>query len=184
MLIAIDYFLNIFSLIGQDFKQLTTKFLEEILKLSQEGFSIREISKKKSLPKSTISYHLIKYKKYLSMGRVSGSCRRSSLNNEEKKVLVEEIHKNPKISANKLKNMVRDSFDKSITDQTIRNTLKSSGFNGRVARKVLCLSSKNVKNRFEYLYRWSSWTLKKFISILYSDENKFNLFRSEGNTYV
>ncbi|KAF7689841.1 hypothetical protein CDIK_2834 [Cucumispora dikerogammari] len=82
---------------------------------------------KKSFPKFMISYNLIKYKKYLFMGRVSGLGRRFSLFNEEKKVLKKEIHKNPKIFANKLKNMDRVSFGKSLIDQTIRNTLNSGG---------------------------------------------------------
>ncbi|KAF7684960.1 hypothetical protein CDIK_4291 [Cucumispora dikerogammari] len=95
-----------------------------------------------SFSKSTISYHLNKYKKQLSMDRKSWSGRRSLLDNEEKKVLVNEIHKNSKLLPNKLKNIVRNRFSKTATDQTIRDTLSYSDLNKCVARNVSCITYK------------------------------------------
>ncbi len=91
---------------SQNFKQLTINFLEGILKLSKEGFSPCEISKNMGILKSTINYHLTKYKKQSYIDRKSGSGRCRSLGEEEITTLLEKVEENSKISSKKLANII------------------------------------------------------------------------------
>ena len=50
--------------------------------------------------------------------------------------------------------------------------------------EVLYLSQKSMDSRLGYCKTWSTWTLKKWRTILFSDETKFNLVYSDGKVYV
>ncbi|KAF7685058.1 hypothetical protein CDIK_4193 [Cucumispora dikerogammari] len=139
---------------------------------------------KKSFSKFMISYNSIEYKKYLFMGRVSGLGRRFSLFNEEKKVLVKEIHKNLKISANKLKNMGRDSFGKSLINQTIRNTLNSGGpvFRQGSSNSFICRNS--TKKRAQHkIFKTCFFFEEFFLIIRKSKEEKLYFKTTTGLIY-
>ena len=90
----------------QNFKKLRNKFLKAILSLSDEGLTVREISAKTCIPKSTVAYHLKKYKQHNSIDCVSGSGRRNSLDSSEKALLIDKVLENPKVSAANLSNLI------------------------------------------------------------------------------
>ncbi len=69
----------------QNFKKLTNKFLKAILSLSNEGLTVSKISAKTCIPKSTVAYHLKKYKQHNSINCLSGSGRCNSLNSSKKR---------------------------------------------------------------------------------------------------
>ncbi len=106
------------------------------------------------------------------------------MNSDNIDFLLNKVNENPKISASKLKELLNKEEHVAVSRQTIRNYLHSEDLHGRIARKVPLLSPKNINRRKELCNSWSSWTLKKWKKVLFSDETKINLFSSDGKVTV
>jgi transposase len=165
-------------------RKLTSVDFGRILMLNEEGFSIRKIEEKTSIPKSTIAHFLKRVKKRGSIERRVGSGRPSLMENTELTIL-REIHKNnQKISAPKLNKIFSEKTDIKISTQTIRNSLNKLGvFASRLIRKPL-LSKKNISSRFDICIKWSYRPDAFWKTVIFSDECKFSLFNSDGIQYV
>jgi DDE superfamily endonuclease/Transposase len=108
--------------------------------------------------------------------RIKGSGRKKSLNDKDREALLENVEKNPMISAEKT--------GKTVTGRTIQNELNGKGVASRVPRKLPCLSEKNIDDRLNKVRIWSSWSLGQWYKVLFSDETKINLFSSDGRVRV
>jgi transposase len=165
-------------------KKLTPVDFGRILILNEEGFSIRKIEEKTSVPRSTIAHFLKRTRERGYMERKVGSGRHSLLGDAKLKVL-REIHKNNrKISAPKLNKIFSEKTNITVSTQTIRNSLNKLGiFASRSIQKPL-LSKKNILSRFDICTRWSYRPETFWETVIFSDECKFNLFTSDGIQYV
>jgi transposase len=150
----------------------------------EEGFSQRKISEKTSIPRSTVQRILRNYLTHNTLMRLKGSGRKKSLNEEDREILKKKVNENGMISAKKLAIEIAKKTKKIISGRTVHNELKNMGFISAIPRKLPLLSSKNIYNRFELCKIWSSWTLKIWNKILFSDETKINLFSSDGRVKV
>ena len=71
-----------------------------------------------------------------------------------------------------------------ISFRTVKRCLNQFSLFGRHAAKKLLISIKNRKARFDFAHRLRNWTIAKWRKVLWSDESKFQLFRSDGIWYV
>ena len=55
---------------------------------------------------------------------------------------------------------------------------------GRIARRKPFLSRANQTKRLQFALERQHWTVKDWSKIVFSDESKFNLYKSDGRTYV
>ena len=70
-----------------------------------------------------------------------------------------------------------------ISEQTVRHRLYEVDFKGHVARKKPHVDKANVPNVFNMLKHIEMSLLTYFWDqVLWTDENKFNLFRSDGKS--
>lgn len=155
-----------------------------VIGLYKDGKTQRQISEILEVPKSTVGDIIKKYDDLQLLSRIPGSGRRPSLETNEVDILVAKAEENPRISAGKLKTLLHESTEKNVCEQTIRNYLHMNNLFGRVACKKPLISEKNIKSRLEVAKSWSTWAMKKWNKVLFTDESKFNLFKSDGRTTV
>ena len=74
--------------------------------------------------------------------------------------------------------------NQSITPQTIRRQLKSTGWKAVVKKKRPYLSKRHKHARMEFAERHLGWTLDDWKHVIWSDETKINRFSSDGKRYV
>lgn len=67
---------------------------------------------------------------------------------------------------------------------TVRRRLREFGLMGRVARKKPFVSLKNRRARLEFARAHLNWTTAQWRRVFFTDESKFNMFGSDGKTYV
>lgn len=83
---------------------------------------------------------------------------------------------------------VKNELNLNVSTRTIRRRLVENNLLGRSARKVPCLSLKNVGQRLTFANERVNWYgdvgIRKWRNILWSDESKVNLFGSDGRRYV
>jgi transposase len=167
---------------NQKEEKLRTQF--EIQRLSEQGLSQRQIAKQTSVPRSTVQDILKKLSKHNTVMRVKGSGRKKSLEDKDRTILFDNVRKNPMSSAKKLAVSLARETGKSVTPRTIQNELKGQGLVSAVPRKIPRLSEKNISDRLKKTIAWSSWPLKQWDRVLFSDETKINLFSSDGRVRV
>ena len=63
----------------------------------------------------------------------------------------------------------------------MKRRLVAAGLHGRIARRKPLLLP---WHRVQHLKSHSSWSVEDWMKIVWSDESKFNLFHSNGRTYV
>lgn len=91
---------------------------------------------------------------------------------------------NPFMSSTKILSEIKETGECHVSTRTIRRRLVDNNlFSRRPAKKPL-LSKKNIRARLEFAATHAEWSTEKWKNVLFSDESKFNLFRSDGVCHV
>ncbi|GFX60027.1 transposable element Tcb1 transposase [Trichonephila clavipes] len=73
---------------------------------------------------------------------------------------------------------------RSVSAETVRNVIRHAGYSSRVARKKPFISLQNQKERLEFAKTHQMKTNNFWKKVIFSDENKFNIFGSDGRRTV
>ena len=125
-----------------------------------------------------------KYKKKKTIQRLPNSGRNKVLDYDDLGILLSEVEKNPRTSAEKLSIVLENSKGKKVCKQTIRNYLYSEDIHGRTSAKKPFISPKNQSKRFSLPNDWVFLQNSYWKSVIWSDECKFNVFGSDGKVTV
>ena len=162
----------------------TERLIGEFIALRGEGYSYREIAKKKKVSKSTVAYHLDKTDVGVPVCPNTTVGRRRSLSVSEMRVLKRIHTDSPKDSAVQMGNKLREKTGKIISDSTVERSLRRLNlFAFKSCYKPL-LSKKNIKKRLDIAKQWIGKPETYWDNVIFSDECKFNLFTSDGISYV
>lgn len=91
---------------------------------------------------------------------------------------------NPRLSVSKLNAELTKNYQLTVSNTTITKRLKESGLHGRRPCKKPWLSKRNIKRRFQWAKDHAGWTVEQWKSVLWSDESKFNIFGTDGISYI
>ncbi|XP_065363321.1 uncharacterized protein LOC135956697 [Calliphora vicina] len=105
-------------------------------------------------------------------------------NATDERYIVRKIRQNPKLSAPKLATEVKNELNKTCSAETIRRVLRKHDFNGRVARKKPFINKKNQAARLKFAKEHINKDSSFWEPVIFADESKFNIFGSDGQTYV
>ena len=67
----------------------------------------------------------------------------------------------------------------SVSVSTVKRTLADFGMHGRIARWKPFLSAANRKTCLQFALDYKDWTVKDWDKIIFSDESKFYLYKSD-----
>ena len=148
------------------------------------GRSLRDISSDLKYPKSTVACVIKKWK-------VSGDCRNvprvgrpTKLGDRDRRVLSREIRKN---RAQPMA-LIRDEFQQAsgsiVSMNTIRKEAHLLGFHGRAAAHKPLITKSNRAARLMWCKAHRNWTVDQWKRVLWSDESRFTLYRSDGRVWV
>lgn len=165
-------------------KQCTEFTRGQIIGLTKSGKTIVGIWKKLGIPKSTVGDIVLKFKNVHVVARKVGSGRPKAFNSTDMNELKKIHSKNPKYSAPKLRSALQEKTNKITSIQTVRNYLHNMSLYARAPAIKPFLSPKNVKRRLECAISMYYEGKLYWDSIIFSDETKFNLFSSDGNSWI
>ena len=106
--------------------------------------------------------------------------RKRQTNYREDKLIVREAKKDPFISSN----IIKKNLELHVTARTIRGRLVEANLFSRSPRRVPLLKKRHIKARKKFCHKYSAWTNKKWGTVLWTDESKFNIFGSDGKRFV
>lgn len=165
-------------------KQVGLEIRQLITKHRHDGKSIREISKLVDVPKSTVSDIISRFENENRLHYKSRKGQGRKLNTHDERSLLRKIKENPKLTAKQMSTDLSATLGTTVSDSTVRRTLKSNGIHGRIMRRKPFISVKNRKARLEYAKKYLSQPISTWNRYLFTDESKFNLNGSDGRTYV
>lgn len=165
-------------------KRTTIEQRELVLNHFKNGHSRRKIAEMVNLSDSTVQSIIWRFV-HENRVRDKGRCAPNKIFNlTDERYIVRKIKANPKLSAPKLATEVKNQLGKSCSAETIRRVLREHDFNGRVARKKPFISKKNQQWRLAFAKEHISKDINFWSKVIFADESKFNIFGSDGQSYV
>lgn len=165
-------------------RRTTIEQRELIIHHYKNGHSRRKIAEMVCLSDSTVQCIIYRFRhenRILDKGRKAPN---KIFNDADERYIVRKIKKNPKLSAPKLVAEVKNELNKSCSAETIRRILRNHDFNGRIARRKPFISRKNQAARLKFAKEHITKDSSFWEHVIFADESKFNIFGSDGQTYV
>lgn len=149
-----------------------------------DGLSIRTISSKLKIPKSTVAYAIQRYRETRSNFDRSRCGRPRKTTKQEDKSIVLLSKRNRRRTAPEITADFNNCHKKEISVDTVKRRLRSAGLYGRVAVQKPLLRPQNKKKRLQWAKEHKNWTIDDFKNVFWTDESKFEIFGSKRRTYV
>lgn len=158
-------------------KEISFAKREQVVQLHKGGKTFRQISKELKISLCAIHNILKKKKETGVVDNKPRSGRPRKLTMRERRRVVKNALKNPKVSATMLAANIESVSGKVVTPQTVRNVLHDAGIKGRRPRKKPYISEVNRKKRLEFAKNYKGKTLDFWKNVIFSDESKFEIFK-------
>lgn len=169
---------------GRKGKNTTFEQRQLVIYHQAKGKTEREIAELLLMPRSTIGNIIRRFKNEDRIDLKPMSGRKPRLNDQDKRWITRLIKKNPRLSGPKIASEVSIHCQKNVHPETIRRVLRTSGYNGRVARRKPFISDDNKLKRKTFAETYKHMDQTYWNNVLFVDESKFNIFGSDGRTMV
>ena len=148
------------------------------------GLSTRAIGQKLGHPQSTVAFVLARWKKKGTVSNKNRTGRPKSLDNRDRRVLKREIMKNRKESFTNIHRDFCEATGAMVSTRTLRKEAHALGFHGRAAAHKPMITKTNRAARLRWAKEHRNWTPEQWHGVLWSDESRYTLFRSDGRVWV
>jgi transposase len=148
------------------------------------GHSERDIEVKTGHPKSTIHDTIERYRETGAGTSRPRSGRPPILTDRDKRHIVRIVRSNRQQSAKQLQHNFVQSSGTVASLSTVKRALHEAGYHSRVAARKPLISAKNRRDRMQWCKRHKEWTDEQWKKVIWSDESRFTLFRSDGRIRV
>ena len=159
---------------------LTEAERNQIIGLFKGGSTKANIIKTLGFSKTTV-YRTIKlYHEGKSLKTQPRSGRPKLLNNEHQKTLKKIVKKNNHQSAEQIKNKFQEKTEMQASTRTIRRNLYELNIFSCIPAFKPLLNDKQRENRLNWCIEKKDWSIKKWKSVIWSDESRFTIFKNDG----
>jgi len=161
-------------------RELTNEERANVVELKGKGYSNRNIARLLNVHHETVRKILLKKEKYGTVANLQRSGRKRLTDAKTDRRIIRQIKINQQTTVNNLK----DELQLCISATTIRRRLHDSGFWGRVARRVPCISEKNRIARLDFARLHLDSPMSYWKKVIWTDESKFECFSSKRRKTV
>lgn len=165
-------------------KELTTAEKKIILHLHNEGKSTKYICNMFSRCRQTIENVIKRCKERGNLENLTRFGRPKLLTEREERQILKENRKNPHLSAPKINDKIKATFQIEVSDETVRRALRSNNIHGRAARKKPLISQVNKAKRLLFANTYKTKSFEFWKTVIFSDESKYNIFGPDGRRMV
>jgi len=178
------FFSSVPSKLGKR-REFSEDLMQTMVNLALKVYCLPKIGQLVNKTHSTVQYIVNKFKYTESIKNEARNPKRRILSARQERYVLNKIWKNPRLSAPKLRGIVKNTTRKTMCDQTIRHMLHKYDFHGgkvQQQKKDVWWVEETVKIGFDL--QKNIWIRVKKIwkDVIWSDETKIYLFGSDGNT--
>ena len=155
-----------------------------ILNLYKMNKSYNEIAQIINRSRFTVRSVIKRFKSEENLENQIRSGRPSKVTIREKRKIVNIVKKDPKTNSTEIASMLKAECEKEVSTKTVRRVLKDAGYSARAARRKPYISKINQKKRVEFAKEFVTKDTDFWEKIMFSDESKFNIFKSDGRILV
>lgn len=165
-------------------RRTTIEQRELVIHHFKREMSQRKIAEVVNLNASTVQKII---ERFIHENRIENKGRTAPnkiFNATDERYIVRKVEANPKLSIPKLTSELANDLGKTCCAETVRRVLRQRDLRGRVARKKPFISKKNQLSRITFAKEHVTKTPGFWNSVIFADESKFNIFGSDGMSYV
>jgi len=156
----------------------------KITTLYEEMNSVRLISKKLGIPRSTVHDTIARYQETGLNDDRRRIGRPKATSAAERKYVVLMSKRNRRLTAPEIRANLNSSRLKDLSVSTVKRVLRSGNLFGRVAVRKPLLRPSNRLKRLHWGQTHINWTSDDWSSVLWTDESKFQVFGQNRRVYV
>ena len=156
----------------------------KVLALSEEGYTQREIAARAGCTQSSVSEILKKKRLTGSVKDAKIPGRKRKTSTREDRVVVRKSKSNRFKMAPQIKAEMQIEHGVNISVSTTRRRLREAGLKDCKPRKKPRLTARHKKCRLQFAQAHKDWTPEQWSRVIFSDESRFLLHRSDGRVYV
>ena len=165
-------------------KYLTTPVKLLIAAEKEKGKTDRAVALQFGTNQKTVSRIYQRYKQTSNVSRKSKPGRPRKLDTRQQRSIVRMHKVDPNKSSRDLVDAARRLFNVSLSRWTAQRILnRHKLFAATPAKKPLTVA-RHRRARIEFCRAHRSWTSQQWGKVLWSDESKFNLFNSDGRSFI
>ena len=165
-------------------KELSIEKRSSIITLAKEGYSVREISIKTKIPKSTV-HDTVKKLTDSNIFEYTKRTRRPKKTTESEDRFMQTLSKrNRRMTATEIAAEVNKHREAPIGTTTVKRRLLQEGLRGCVAVKKPLLRAQNKKKRLQWAILYKDYTAEDWEKVLWTDESKFEVFGTKPRIHV
>ncbi len=161
-------------------KQLAPKKRLAIKELFQMGIRQAGIAKHFKTTQQAVSYTIQRFRTTNSVADRPRSGRPWAASKRDDHVIVIQCLKDRQVTSNSIKT----SLNLPCSSRTVLRRLFGSGLVARKPKRKPLLNKKMRKNRLEWAKRRQSSTVDQWKQVIFSDESRFNVGRSDSVQFV
>ena len=165
-------------------KEIPQSIKNQCIGLVKGGHSIRGISRTLSLPPSTVSFIVRRWRMTGSTTNLRRSGRPKRITARGAKQIKNIVKHNRRNTLRGITELYNHAKDQNVSSKTVSRTLHKMGFWARRPCKKPLISQVNKRKRLGFYHEHKNWAVKQWKNIVFSDESKFNLLNSDGRTKV
>lgn len=183
-LCQVRIFFFLFCKMSRQRGQTSVEVRKIIIEQHKNGKTMREIGKLVNRPRSTVCDTIKRFKETKSVENKVKTGRPKLFTDANERWIVNQVRANPHLSAPKLTTQVKEHLEIDCNPETLRLVLRKNNLNGRVARKKPYISKENKNKRINFAKTYKNKDIEFWKDVIFCDESKYNIFRSDGQSYV
>ena len=106
------------------------------------------------------------------------------LTDRDRRSLKRVVKSNRKASLQLVAQDFRSASGSVASDRTVRREIIALGFHGRAAVHKPLITARNATRRLQWCKERRHWTLEQWKSVVWSDESRYQMWRSDGRVWV
>lgn len=165
-------------------KYIPSPLKESIVHAARTGARVCDIARTFGKSRSTVTNILKRYDARGTVRRMNKPGRPRKTTQKDDRFIKLESTRNPRLTVPQLQAHLSKFCKLDLSESTVNRRLHEAGLYGRHAAKKPQVSEKNRKARLAFARKYVNWTADDWQKVLFSDESKFELFRTKGVTYV
>ena len=151
--------------------------------LHDEGVGVRRIAKKFGTTPGGVSKFIKKVQETGSIDCRQGRGRKRSTTSRDDRTLSRIVRTGQAETATEAAAIAKSNHDLNVSPQTVRRRLRESELVARVKRKKPLLTDQHKAARLKWAQEHQHWTDADWDRVVWSDESKFKLHRSDGRQW-
>lgn len=165
-------------------KPTSIEKMSSIKTLHDEGYSVRQISAKVGVSKTTVNRTIKRYQETGSLEhRERPGPSRVTSQREDQRICITS-KRNRRLTAPEIAAEINRGRQRPISVSTVKRRLKEANLHGRVAHRKPLLRRGNRLKRLQWARLHQNWTEEDWRKVLWSDESKFEVFGNRRRVFV